>query len=152
MPDKDSRIHIDEDWKAQVEREREQARQKVQAPEVPEAPEAEQDGKEPPLTLFDMLTSTLAAQTMMALGLAVPEGQEQVIVDLAYAAHLIDTLAMLREKTQGNLEPGELDNLNEAVSELERVFAIRAEQVREMQMKQPTEPGIDPNPPFLRPS
>lgn len=150
MADDAPKIHIDEDWKAQVEREREQALSGKNA-EPEQGADTPPEGDEKPLTMFDMLTSTLAAQTMMALGLAVPEGQEQVMVDIAYAKHLIDTLVTLREKTEGNLEEGELANLEEAISELQRVFVIRAEQVREMQMKQPPEPGIDPNPPFLQP-
>jgi len=150
MADETPKIHIDEDWKAQVERERQQAQ--AATPETPaDAPASPEGGDEQALTVFDMLTSTLAAQTMMALGLAVPEGQDQVIVDIAYAKHLIDTLTVLREKTEGNLDEGERANLDEAISELQRVFDIRAEQVREAQLKQPPQPGIDPNPPFLKP-
>ena len=36
-------------------------------------------------------------------------------------------------KTAGNLEEGEAANLQEAISELSRVFAIREEQIAEMQ-------------------
>lgn len=141
--DQEPKIFIDEDWKAQVEREREQAREK----------ETEEGGKGPDeeleeagLSLFDYLVSTLAAQTMMALGLMAEEGQKQVYVDLGAARHLVDSLVMLREKTKGNLTEDEQKNLDEAVSELQRVFAVRAQQVREAQLNKP---GIDPNPPEL---
>lgn len=140
--DEAPKIFIDEDWKAQVEREREKER--TEAGETAEPPDA--DLKEAGLTLFDYLVSTLAAQTMMALGLMPEEGQEKVYVDLGAAKHLIDSLAMLEEKTQGNLTDDESKNLTEAISELQRVFAVRATQVREAQMQKP---GIDPNPPFL---
>lgn len=123
-------ISIDEGWKAQVEKERQKAEAEPQgeaaAPEqTPEEPEYE-------LTLFDSLVSGLAAQTMVALGLTGEEG-EQVQVDIGYAHHLISTMIMLREKTEGKLEDGEKANLDEAIGELHRVFMIREEQVREVQ-------------------
>ncbi len=143
----EKKIFIDEDWKSQVEREREQARTPKEAPAAPGEPaEADDELKQAGLTLFDYLVSTLAAQTMMALGLVAEEGQTQVMVDLGGARHLIDSLMMLREKTKGNLTADEEANLDEAIGELQRVFAVRATQVREAQLKRPP---IDPNPPFL---
>ena len=119
------KIIIDEGWKAQVERERQLASDQPADVEAPE-------GQEYDLTLFDSLVSGLAAQTMVALGLTGEEGQ-QVQVDLGYAHHLISTMIMLREKTEGKLEEGEAANLDEAIGELHRVFMIREEQVRELQ-------------------
>lgn len=143
----EKKIFIDEDWKSQVEREREQARESQKPEAAPgSTEEADEDLKQAGLTLFDYLVSTLAAQTMMALGLVAEEGQTQVMVDLGGARHLIDSLMMLREKTKGNLTADEEANLNEAISELQRVFAVRATQVREAQLKRPP---IDPNPPFM---
>ena len=98
------------------------------------------------MSLFDYLVSTLAAQTMLSLGLVAEEGQDKVVVDLGTANHLIDSLMMLREKTKGNLTADEEKNLTDAVSELQRVFAARAQQARETAMQKP---GIDPNPPEL---
>lgn len=143
----EKKIFIDEDWKSKVEREREEARVAKEVPKDGEAaPEGEEDLQQAGMTLFDYLVSTLAAQTMMALGLVAEEGQTQVMVDLGGARHLIDSLMMLREKTKGNLTADEDANLNEAIGELQRVFAVRATQVREAQLKRPP---IDPNPPFL---
>ena len=134
------KIIIDEGWKAQVEREREEAQH------VPEEPaEPVDELAEAGLTLFDYLVSTLAAQTMMSLGLVAEEGQEKVVVDLGTAHHLIDSLMMLKDKTAGNLTEDEDKNLNEAISELQRVFAARAQQAQQAQQTQ----GIDPNPPGL---
>ena len=142
MAEEEPKIVIDEGWKAQVEREREEAAKKVEKPKV----EAVDDHPESEMSLFDYLVSTLAAQTMIALGLVAEDGQEKVVVDLGTANHLIDSLMMLHEKTRGNLTEDEEKNLNEAVSELQRVFAARAQQAREAAMQQP---GIDPNPPEL---
>jgi hypothetical protein len=141
--DDDKKIFIDEDWKSKVEREREQTRHEVE--DSPQAG-ADDDLKEAGMSLFDYLVSTLAAQTMMALGLVAEEGQTQVMVDLGAAKHMVDSLMMLREKTKGNLTADEEANLSEAISELQRVFAVRATQVREAALKRPP---IDPNPPFL---
>ena len=140
------KIFVDEDWKSKVDREREQAREKVENEATKGATKREQE--EADLTLFDFLVSTLAAQTVMALGLAAEEGQKQVYVDLGAAKHLIDSLIMLREKTKGNLTADEAANLNEAIAELQRVFAVRATQVREASLNRP---GIDPNPGDLKP-
>jgi hypothetical protein len=148
MADKDDtpKIFVDEDWKSKVDRERAQAREKPEKAPAKAATAGELDEAE--LTLFDYLVSTLAAQTVMALGLAAEEGQKQVYVDLGAARHLIDSLVMLREKTKGNLSKDEEANLNEAIAELQRVFAVRATQVREASLNRP---GIDPNPPILNP-
>lgn len=141
MSDEEPKIIIDEDWKSQIEREREVA---DEAPaEGEETGEAEADSDE--IGLFDHLISSLATQTMMSLGMLVEEGQDQVAVDLEYSRHLIDTLGLLILKTEGNLTPSEDRNLKEAVTELERVYIIRAQQVQEAQLRQdPENPKILP--------
>lgn len=124
-------IIIDEGWKSQVEREKHSLENPVES----KSPDEDIEGEDPNFTLFDNLTSGLAAQTMVALGLTGEEGA-QVQVDLGYAHHLIGTLVMLQEKTGGNLEEGEAANLEEAIGELTRVFSIREDQIREMQAQQ----------------
>jgi len=130
-------IHIDEDWKSQVEKEREALDDEVE--------NVSEEGEErPELSLFEYHVSGIAANCTIALGLVGQEG-EQVMVDIPMARQMIDTLIMLKEKTEGNLSEGEAANLDEAVTELERVFIIREQQVSEMQMNQPpdaTPPGI----------
>lgn len=124
-------IIIDEGWKSNVEKEKQQAAEKGDSVEPEATPEEEYE-----MTLFDSLVSGLAAQTMVALGLTGEEGA-QVQVDMAYAHHLINTLMMMQEKTAGNLDDTEAANLDEAVNELHRVFMIREEQIAEMQPQQP---------------
>ncbi len=132
MSDEEPKIIVDEDWKTQVEREKQQALEPAE-----EAPEEPEEFTEPGenFTIFDSLVSGIAAQTMVSLGLTGEEGQ-QVQVDMNYAHHLISTLIMLQEKTAGKLEEGEANNLTEAIGELQRIFAIREEQVLEMQQEQ----------------
>jgi hypothetical protein len=141
MSDEKPEIFVDEDWKSQVEKEKQQAAEKIE--EVTE--EIGEDGipaqPDPNFTIFDSLTSGLAAQTMVALGLTGEEDQE-VQVDLGYAHHLIGTLVILQEKTAGNLEEGEAANLEEAIGELTRVFSIREDQIREMQEKDDAKPDL----------
>ena len=142
MTDDNPEIIIDEDWKSQVEKEQQQVAD--QPPESIEENTQETAPLEddPNFTLFDSLTSGLAAQTMVALGLSGEEG-EQVQVDLGYAHHLINTLVMLREKTATNLEEGEAANLDEAIGELTRVFSIREDQIGELENE--PQPGAAPD-------
>ena len=128
-------IHIDEDWKSQVEKERE---------ELSDAAENEAEEEQVQLTLFEYHVSGIAANCTVALGLVGQEG-EQVMVDIPMARQMIDTLIMLKEKTEGNLSEGETANLDEAITELERVFIIREQQISEMQMNHPP----DSNPPQI---
>jgi hypothetical protein len=136
-------IIVDEGWKSQVEKERQLAAANKEAA-ADDTAQAEGDGDEYEMTIFDSLVSGLAAQTMVALGLTGEEGQ-QVQVDMAYAHHLISSLIMLQEKTAGNLDEAEADNLDEAVGELHRVFMIREDQIREMQGEEGVQPGPEDN-------
>ena len=136
MSDEKPEIFIDEDWKSQVEKENIQASEQAADTDPQEIEGDAPLGEDPNFTVFDSLTSGLAAQTMVALGLTGEEGQ-QVQVDLGYAHHLIGTLIMLQEKTAGNLEEGEAANLEEAIGELTRVFSVREDQIRDMQDQQP---------------
>lgn len=133
MSEEEPKIIIDEDWKTQVERERQEAEEL--AKEAPAPEDAKADEAEEEHTLFEQLISGFAAQTMVALGLIAPKDAPQVVVDLDHARYMIDTLVMLKEKTKGNLLPREEGSLTEAVSELQRAFAMRAQQVQEAALK-----------------
>ena len=135
MADDDKKIFIDEDWKAQVEREKQEAEAHKPASELRE--ERQED-----LSLFDNLVASVAAQTLMALGLVAQEDQVEVYVDLGTAKHMIDTLMMLRDKTKGNLSDDESRNLAEAISELQRVFSVRVQQAQQAPQGPPTDPDI----------
>ncbi len=134
MANDEKKIFIDEDWKSQVERE------KTMAAQPPAAPAPAPTGEAPledDLTLFEGLVSGLSAQALYALGLVAQEDQQQVMVDLGMAQHLIETLGMLKEKTAGNLSPRESDDLTQALGELQRAFAVRVQQVQQAQTQQP---------------
>ena len=145
MSDDTPKIFIDEDWKAQVEREREQAKQPEPSSRGGEQAEVDAHAQEELQgdAYFVNLVSGLAAQCMFALGMVQPEpNQKQVTVDLGHAQLLIETLTMLKNKTTGNLEPDEEGHLREVLSELQQIYAVRAQQVQEAALRRAK---IDPN-------
>lgn len=117
-PNADKKLHIDEDWKSQVDAEREAAKQQPPQPEPepsPEQPSARGVWPEPSLAL---LATTLATQAMSALGFVPHVVTGKTTVDLPQAKHFIDTLAMLEEKTQGNRTADESEVLENILHEL----------------------------------
>jgi len=151
MADEERKIITDEDWKARVQREKEEAQRKAEAEKSQASGgEAQSGGSEKEAQgggegddLFMSLLGSLVTQAMYALGM-VPqqEGQQQVQVDITTAKQLIDMLLMLRNKTQGNLTSEESNQLNEAIGELQRVFVTRQKQVQEAKQKQS---GVNPD-------
>jgi len=141
MPDDEPKIIIDEDWKSQVQREKEEAAEKAQEAEPAEqAAEADQAVAAEEAS-FSGLVSTLAAQAMFALGVIAPRDAKEVTVNLDQAKYLIDTLQVLRDKTAGNLTPEEEGGLKEALAELQRLYVGRVQQIQEQAMRQA---GINP--------
>lgn len=121
----DKKIIVDEDWKARVQAEKEDAA-KSQAAEAPEAgsPAAAHDTGDiamPPAS-FEMLVSSLATETLMALG-AVPSplsGKAELRPN--QARYLIDTIDVLQQKTQGNLTSREHEMIESVLHELRMLF------------------------------
>ena len=157
---------VDEDWKARIQREKEEVRLKAEGASPPEpdavssaatAPPSEPmpaTGFEAPASapeeiapqgevnpLFEGLINMMASQAMYCLGLLGEQGQGSVSVELEQAKEAIDIILMLREKTQGNLLPEETAVLHETVAELQRLFAARMQQAQAQAMQQA---GIDP--------
>lgn len=138
MADEEPKIFIDEDWKAQVQREKQQAA--ATPPDEVLAPTEDAVPSEDEPANFIALVSSLATQCMFALGLIGQQEGGQVMVDIQGAKFLIDLLLVLRDKTKGNLTDDEEGAIAEAISELQRAFVVRAQQVQEASMK---EAGID---------
>jgi Domain of unknown function (DUF1844) len=133
----DAKVFIDEDWKAQVQREKEEAaRAAAQAPEKTgeESGEGAEQAQEAGASFLGLLDG-LAAQCMLALGFIAPPDAEQITVDLNQAQYVIDTLVVLRDKTKGNLTPDEEGHLTQILSELQRGFVARAQQAQEAALK-----------------
>jgi hypothetical protein len=75
----------------------------------------------PPAMSFDQLVQSVYMTSIMQLGGATPEGQ-QPQVDIIGARQSIDMLAVLAEKTKGNLTPEESRLLESALFELRMAF------------------------------
>jgi hypothetical protein len=70
---------------------------------------------------FDKFIASLYMTALMQLGLAAPQG-EKPTVDLIGARQTIDTVAMLQEKTNGNLTPAEENMLQNILYELRMAY------------------------------
>lgn len=74
-------------------------------------------GKLPPAS-FGTLVEMLASQVLVFLGLYPDPSQKKPVVRLNFARHYIDTLAMLEEKTRGNLADEEAKFLEHVLHDL----------------------------------
>ena len=85
-------------------------------------------GQEIPPASMPFLISMLSSQVMMAMGfLPTPDGQ-QPQVDLPLAKHFIDLLAVLEEKTKGNLNEEEQSMMTESLHQF-RMAYVQASQI-----------------------
>jgi hypothetical protein len=131
----DKKIIIDEDWKSQVQAERDEAAKGKPAGATSDeslgAPSAEADSPEvrdPPMppASFEMLLTTLATEALVALG-AVPHPiTGETHVHRNQAKFLIDTVEILKEKTAGNLSASEQQVLDSMLHQLRMVFVQTA--------------------------
>ena len=145
MSDDGPKIFIDEGWKAQVQREKEESAKKLAAATEPvsgEPAQAVEANDEPMLEYdpeqasFSSLVGSLATQAMFALGLIADHETGQVMVNLDAARYTLDLLSVLVEKTQGNLTGDEAKMLIQTTGELEQAFAVRVQQFQEQAMRQ----------------
>jgi len=94
----------DESWKENVEKEKQA-----------QAQEPVDDGQSLPIQAdFTFFVTTLSIQAAIALGAMPNPATSQIEVNLNQAKLIIDTLSMIKEKTQGNLNPEEdslIDNM-----------------------------------------
>ena len=80
-----------------------------------------------PPASFAVLVSSLATQTLAMLG-QIPLQDGKPILRLDHAKHHIDTLAMLEEKTKGNLEASEMVMLNNVLHDLRMTYVQASKQ------------------------
>lgn len=114
--DESPKIHVDSDWKAQAQAEKEKLAQQAKESEK-KGPAATAAGGLPPAS-FETLVSTMATQALFAMG-AIPDPRTgQRIQQLDLARHHIDMLGVLEEKTKGNLTEDESKMLSGTAYEL----------------------------------
>ena len=117
------KIIVDEDWKSQVEKEKEELRK--QESEIP----GSEDLQQVPEASFPVLLATLAHQAMAMLGLLPNmDGPGNIEANLPMARHFIDMIAVLEEKTKGNLTEEEATILNENLHQLRMAFVAVSQQ------------------------
>ncbi len=139
-------LHIDSDWKKQAQEEKkrlaeEEAKRKAAQPAaaVPSAGASSAGGPAPrgaagrgaaremPPASFETLIQSIVTQALYYLGDIASRGGEPVL-NLDLARHQVDTLAVIEEKTRGNLSPEEKKNLDAALYEVRMRFVAVATQ------------------------
>jgi hypothetical protein len=135
MADDRPTIHVDNDWKKQIQEEKkrlaEEERQQSQAKKEESAP-AQAAGtpgrRELPAASFETLVQSLSTQVLYHLGELGSQGGGAPRVNLDMAKHTIDTLAMLEEKTVHNLTADEKLMLDAALYEIRMRYVQVASQ------------------------
>ena len=118
----EEKIIIDEDWKSQVEAEKQAAREEPAA-ESTDAPAGESVPLPPPTLTF--LAGSLYLQGMISLGLLPGPTSDKPTLDLPQAKHAIEALEMLYAKTEGNRTPEESQEMDGMLHELRLAYVGR---------------------------
>ncbi len=113
----DSKIIVDEDWKASVQEEKEKDTVKQPAQETKQQiPEAS----------FNLFISRLATQTLINLGEMASPFNKKKELDLDQAKFTLDTLQIIKDKTEGNLTDDETKYLDTLLYDLRMRYVERA--------------------------
>ena len=121
-----SQKRVDEDWKKQVERDKGRGEAPKTRPEPRGGPRE---------AAFVSFVSGLAMQAMMSMGEMPDPNTGMTRENLAEAKYLIDIIAMLEEKTKGNLTKEEAMAIEEAL------YGLRMRYVRKASPDQQAEEG-----------
>jgi len=132
----EAKVKVDEQWKRAVAEEKARLRTEEQAQERGGAAEAPRRGPLPEPTM-EVFIAGLYTQTLMALG-EIPNpltGRKEA--DAEEAAHLIDIIAMLQSKTQGNLTVEEGSYMRNVLTDLRMRYVRTSEAPQASQNKPP---------------
>lgn len=143
MSDDPPKLHVDSDWKAEAQAEKERL-----AADTPKAKPGEPGaaGELPPAE-FKSLMGLLASQAIMGLGAYSDPQSGGVVVDLPGAKFAIDLLAVLEEKTKGNITEEESTEIGTVLNELRSRFVQIAQLVAEQGSQPGAEGGSPASPP-----
>jgi len=122
MADKDNdekKIIIDEDWKEQAQKEKEELAKEAEKDTKEEQAHAQ---KQLPPADFSGLVSMLTTQAFFALGLIRTEEDKEQPADLQLAKYNIDMLEVIEQKSKGNLAEEEEKLLSGALHQLRMSF------------------------------
>ena len=145
MSDDAPKIQIDDDWKAEAQREKERLAEQRAAASTAEATPGDPLGspagagpaggpRELPPANFDTLINTLASQALLYLG-AMPDAQGRAYVSLEMARHQIDLLSVLEEKTRDSVTEDEKRVLASTLYELRGAYVSVTQAVREQALQ-----------------
>ncbi len=126
----EKKIIVDEDWKSQVEAEKEAARREFSSrrppprrcPRRPEGGAVRRPAAPLPPASLSFLLGTLYLQGAIALGLLPNPVTKKAKAHPDQAKHAIDMLAMLQQKTEGNRTPEESEELDSVLHKLRLAF------------------------------
>lgn len=110
MTDERPKLIIDSDWKDKVQRDKEKLDEELKK-------SSRRETDLPPVS-FMLHCASLATQALIFLGVVKDPATDEVIQDLEQARFIVDTLAMLQEKTKGNLTAEEEESLKNLLGEL----------------------------------
>ena len=123
-------IH-DEGWKQQAKADKDRlSDKKNDSPDAGDAAESGVPGQPTgplPEASFMTLLNSLVVQAMYALGLIAASENEKPKVDLDLAKYHIETLAVLEEKTQGNLSEEESKALSMALQQMRMQYVAASQ-------------------------
>jgi hypothetical protein len=123
----EKKIIIDEDWKSQVEAEKQAAAKSRPGAPTDAAPDHVEPGDMPmPPASLELLLTMLATEALVALGQVPHPATGQVQLQRNQAQYLIDLIDVLRDKTKGNLTPGEQQLIETLLHQLRMVFVDTA--------------------------
>jgi len=103
----DSTKKVDQDWKNQVDKEKETAQGKNQAYHQP---------------TFTIFVSSVGMQAMIAMGKLENPVTKKKEINYDQARFLIDTLGVIEEKTKGNLDENEAKAIQEYLFNLRMMY------------------------------
>ena len=157
MADDDFQLHVDSDWKAQAQAEKEKLRQKEEAKQQAEAAEAAKkaaasssaratagattgdptsgasgggDSGGVPEASFETLLQQLGSQAMLYMG-GMPDGSGRQIMNLDAARLQIDLLAVIEEKTKNNITQQQSDELANLLYQLRSRYVAVSSSLRQ---------------------
>jgi hypothetical protein len=134
-------VQVDEDWKKAVAEEKERLRERAES-ESPKTASTQgaASAKMPAPTLASFMAG-LYTQTLMALGdLENPFTKERE-TNAAEASFLIDTIAMLQRKMEGNLTEQEADYVQKLLTDLRMRYVNSTSSPEQSETQEPDEAG-----------
>ena len=134
----EKKIFIDEDWKSQVEAEKE-----ALAKEPETGNTASSGPHDLPPASFEMLVTTFASEAMVALGQLPNPFTNEHTLNWEHARYTIDMLQVLQDKTKGNLGTEEAAMLETLLHQLRLAYVtLQNEYGSQMPTADPTQSSI----------